>query len=311
MGKNKTLINIITIIICIVVAALCIFAYISFSKKEANNTKKTSNNTKTEKISTEPIFTEDNYPVVDGSTATIPLAEAFYKDFTGVEKEIEHSKTHEAYVKLVDKDVDLILVVEPSEDDEEYAENNNVVLKADKIVNEAFVFFVNNDNPVDELTIDQIKDIYSGKITNWKDVGGNDEPIVAYQRPVNSGSQTGMLNLVMDGTPMMEPETNNVAQSMFDIIGVVSDYENGQGAIGYSYYYYANTMVDEEVKMIKVNGIEPNNENIKAEKYPIMTAYYAVTREDDASTDTIKLLNEMLSTRGQKVVEEAGYVPVK
>ena len=163
------------------------------------------------------------------------------------------------------------------------------------------------------MTIEQIQKIYTGEITNWKEVGGEDEKIVAYQRPENSGSQTGMLSLVMNGKKMKKPETEEIAMSMQDIVDVVSDFESGAGSIGYSYYFYANTMyLKENVKMLKVEGIEPNKETIQSEKYPILTAYYAVTRKDaEEGSPTLKLRDEMLSKRGQKVVENAGYVPVK
>jgi phosphate transport system substrate-binding protein len=117
----------------------------------------------------------------------------------------------------------------------------------------------------------------------------------------------------MNGLKMKEAKTEDIAETMFDIIDVVSDYDNGAGAIGYSYYYYANTMyVKDDVKMIKVEGVEPNNETIKSEEYPIITAYYIVTRKDEEEgSSALKLRDAMLSARGQKVAEEAGYVPVK
>ena len=153
-------------------------------------------------------------------------------------------------------------------------------------------------------------DIYSGKIKNWKDVGGIDKEIIAFQRPENSGSQTGMLNLVMKDKKMMKPTTETVSQSMADIIDVISDYDNRENAIGYSYYYYATTMyTTEKMKLLSVNGIEPTYENIKTGLYDIQTAYYAVIRKDEPeSSNTRKLLNAMISERGQNIAKEAGYV---
>jgi phosphate transport system substrate-binding protein len=309
MKKKKILLNVLVVLICLAIAGGCYAAYYFLTNADDKIDEIAKEN-----ISTEPIFTEENYPIVDGSTATAPLAEAFQENFTGVEDvEVEHSKTHNAYVKLIDGDCDLILVVEPSEDDKEYANEKNVELEYDKVVNEGFVFFVNSSNPVDSLTIEQIQKIYTGEITNWKEVGGNDEEIIAYQRPENSGSQNGMLSMVMNGLEMKEPETETIAESMFDIIDVVSDYDNGSAAIGYSYYYYANTMyVKDDVKMLKVEGVAPNNETIKSEEYPIITAYYIVTRKnEEEDSPVLKLRDAMLSTRGQNVVKEAGYVPVK
>ena len=257
-------------------------------------------------------FQPEDYPVIDGSTATKPLAKAFQEALTGEKGvEINHSKTGKAYTKLVDGEADLILVVEPSEDNKAYADEKKVTLKLSKVANEGFVFFVNKRNPVNSLTADQIRKIYSGEITNWKEVGGLDAEIVAFQRPVNSGSQTGMESIVMGDTPLTEPVTERIAGSMEDIIDVISAFDGGENAIGYSYYYYANTMyLGENIKMIGVDGIMPNNTTICDMEYPFLTAYYAVTREGDESDRTKDLLNYMLSEYGQKDVLKAGYVPI-
>ena len=257
-------------------------------------------------------FAPEEYPVIDGSTATKPLAKAFQEALTGEKGvEINHSKTGKAYTKLVDGEVDLILVVEPSEDNKAYADEKDVTLKLSKVANEGFVFFVNKRNPINSLTADQIRKIYSGEITNWKEVGGLDAEIVAFQRPVNSGSQTGMESIVMGDVPLMEPVTEHIAGSMEDIIDVISAFDGGENAIGYSYYYYANTMyLGENIKMIGVDGVMPNNTTICDMEYPFLTAYYTVTREGDESGNTKDLLAYMLSEYGQRNVLEAGYVPI-
>lgn len=311
MKNKKILINVLVIIICIAICIGCYFLYNSLTHGNTETVKKAAE----EKISTDPLFTDEDYPIVDGSTATIPLAEAFEANFKAKkidEVEINHSKTHNAYVKLIDGEVDLILVTEPSEDALELAKENDVELEVIKVVNEAFVFFINSNNSVKDLTLEQIQDIYTGEITNWKEVGGDDEKIIAYQRPVNSGSQTGMLSLVMKGKKIADAPTENIAMEMSDIIDVVSDYENNSGAIGYSYYYYANTMyLSDEIELLAVNGVKPNNDTIKEGKYPIQTAYYIVIRKDEPeNSKTRKLVEAMLSTRGQLAAENAGYVPL-
>ena len=314
MKKKKVIANIITIVICLVIVALGYVAYKYFTN---TNDLKNQNEPKQveEKISTEPLYTDENYPKVDGSTATAPLAEAFEANFKGKkidEVNVEHSKTHKAYEKLINKELDLILVTSPSEDEEKLAEKANVELEVTKVVNEGFVFFLNKNNPVDSLTVEQIQKIYSGEITNWKEVGGNDEEIIAYQRPKNSGSQTGMLDLVMKDKKIKDAPKEDIAMSMSDIIDAVSNYDNKESAIGYSYYYYANTMyLSDEIKLLKVDGVEPNNDTIKNGEYPILTAYYIVNRKNDISSEAESLKENMLSTRGQKVAEEAGYVPCK
>ena len=178
------------------------------------------------------------------------------------------------------------------------------------MVSEGFVFLVNKANPVDSLTVEQIRDIYAGRVTNWQEVGGSDEPIMAFQRPENSGSQTGMLDLVIGADELMAAPTEKVVAEMGALIDAVASYDNAKNAIGYSYYYYATDMwLNDEIKLLAVNGVAPDKTTISDGAYPITTAYYAVTRSDLRSDDSAQvLLNWILSSEGQQVAEEAGYV---
>ena len=253
---------------------------------------------------------------IDASTATQPLMDAFVSDFTGVkvkDLDIEYTNTHPSYEGLIDGEKDLIIVTEPSKEELAYAKEKGVELEVIPVVNEAFVFFVNTKNKVNSLTIKNIQDIYSGKITNWKTVGGADEKIIAFQRPVNSGSQTGMLSLVMKGIKMKNPVTEEAIVSMGEIIDKVVDYDNDKAGIGYSYYYYANEMYFKEgIKFIGVNGVKPTFETIKNKTYPLMSAYYIVINKNESKdSKTRQIVNAMLSERGQNVATNTGYVPVK
>lgn len=310
MKENRTVVNILLLIIMILVVIACVIAYLYFTKEEVVEER---NIVKQEEKIEKPIFTIGTYPKIDGSTATLPLAEAFKANFTGTDInqiEVEHSKTHNAYVNLINGDVDLILVTYPSEDELKLAKEKNVELEIVPIVKEAFVFFVNKDNSVDNLTLDQIQKIYSGKITNWRDVGGINARILPFQRPENSGSQSGMLSLVMKDIKMIEPTTETISESMADIVDVISDYNNKDTAIGYSYYYYATSMyTSDTIKFLSVDGVKPTYDNIKNGLYNIQTAYYAVIRKNESEdSDTRKLLDAMKSERGQNVAKEAGYV---
>lgn len=267
----------------------------------------------------EALFTEENYPVIDGSTATIPLSEAFKAEFLGKNVKdvtVTHNKTHYAYENLIDGRADLILVTYPSEDEFNYAKKNNVELEIIPVVNEAFVFFNHKDNEVKNLSLEQIQKIYTGEIKNWSEVGGADEAIDAYQRPINSGSQTGMLNLVMNGLELAEPPKENVYGEMGEIVNAVASVETGKNSIGYSYYYYATTMYDiidsdtaGRIDLLGVDGVEPTNESIKNGSYPIRTNYYIVINKNEPEDGAVrKLVNAMLSERGQKAAEAIGYV---
>jgi phosphate transport system substrate-binding protein len=275
-------------------------------------------------VSSELPWKVAEYPRVDASTATHPLAIAFYEDFTGDRSkalaDFGFTKTHEAYTRLINGDVDLILVTSPSEDELLMAKEKNMELLVTPVVKEGFVFFVSTDNPVDNLTSEQVRDIYAGKITNWKEVGGEDLSIVAYQRQRNSGSQTGMLDLVMKGVPLMTPPSENwQIGTMEAIVDAVSSYKNTSEAIGYSYYFYVTTMyqdidadVADGIKLLSIDGVKPGEASIQSGKYPFTTAYYIVIDKavgEDAPAR--RLMNDMLGTRGQAVARGAEYVPVK
>lgn len=265
-----------------------------------------------------PGFTKDSYPKIDGSTATIPLSENIAAKLLSLKPEeaktfIRHNTTHEAYLNLVKGNADIIFVTEPSADELDIAKKANVELEVVPIVKEAFVFLVNKENPVDTISVQQIQDIYQGKIKNWKELGGPDKEIIAYQRPDNSGSQTIMQNMVMKGLKLMDAPKALKPGAMEGLIEVIASYDNSDRAIGYSVYYFANSMYNKDtIKFVKVNGVEPNNETIKTDKYLYTSAYYAVLKKSEPKdSNARKLLAWILSDNGQKLAEESGYVPLR
>lgn len=316
----------ITIILCmILIVLMCVGMYFLLKNRETTIQEGTTPDIQEEKFvigQREALYTEEDFPIVDGSTATIPLSEAFKAEFLAKDLndvEVNHATTHYAYENLINGKADLILVTYPSAEEFKMAEDKGVALEIIPVVNEAFVFYTNIQNPVKSLTVEQIQKIYTGEIQNWKDVGGEDSLIKAYQREVNSGSQTGMLKLVMNGLKLQEALKEDIIEDMASIIGLVSDFDNGKNAIGYSYYYYATTMYDtidkeiaDRIDLLAVNGIEPTNETIKDASYPFRTNYYIVINSAEPEDGPVrKLVNAMLSERGQKAAEAVGYVGIK
>lgn len=264
-----------------------------------------------------PIFTLENYPKVDASLAIHPLVNSIASNFLGVPKtelNFEYTKTRSStvYKNLIDKKVDVIFAAEAAKEDLEYAKSQNVELKIIPTTSSAFVFIVNTENPVDNLTLEQIQKIYKGEITNWKEVGGNDEEIIPYQRPNGSGSQTAMLSLVMKDENLMTAPQMKVEAEMGGLIDAIAEYDNSKNAIGYSYFYYVNTMYKKDtVKMLAINGVKPTIETIKNGTYPIFTNGFIVYRADEQEdSNVLKWVDTVLSERGTKIIEDNGYVAV-
>lgn len=258
----------------------------------------------------------DNLPIIDGAAAFFPVYSAYvnavYPSDTVLSSEdsnpFQYNNTFEGYYLLGLKRTDIFFGVYPSEYQIDYAENENTKFVFTPIGDEAFVFFTHKDNPVDSLTIEQVKGIYSGEITNWKEVGGKNVPIKAYQRNMGSGSQS-MMERFMGDTPLMEPPTEYVQDFMSGIIKVVTDYQNRNSAIGFSYrYYLTGLMSNPDVKVLKINGVEPTNENVRNGSYPIRTPIYAVTYEGQENENVQIFLDWVLGPQGQELLEKSGYV---
>lgn len=257
----------------------------------------------------------DNLPRLDGAAAVFPVYSAFvnatYPNTVSLNDGIfEYRNTVRGYRSLALKESDLFFGALPSKEQIDFAKEQGNEFEYTEIAKEAFVFFVHKDNPVENLTTEEIKKIYSGKITNWKEVGGKDEEIIAFQRNEGSGSQS-MLIRFMAGTPIMDAPTEQVNDLMVGIIDQVSDYKNKTNSIGFSFRYYMEGIIkNPNVKILKVDGIEPNVENIKNDKYPITTSLYAVTYKNNDNENVQKLLDWILSDEGQEIIEKTGYVGI-
>ena len=264
-----------------------------------------------------PKIDKADYPAVDGSTATLPLSYLLMQAATGVDEDeardaIHHSKTTESFYELIYGNADLLLVYEPSDDAWNMASIQGVELEYAPIGLDAPVFLINEDNPVETLTQQEIVDLYAGKITNWQEVGGADQPIIAYQRIENSGSQVMVEAQVMKGVPMMEAPKELRPAEMGDLIDVIASYRNTADSIGYSVYYYVHNMyMQEGIKLLKIDGVMPSNETIANGEYPYCQPFYAVIRADEPEDSPARrLFDWLLTEEGQALVEQAGYVPM-
>ncbi len=255
-------------------------------------------------------------PRLDGATAMYPLYAAFVEatypkgDYQPYKSRVQVNRTPEAYQNLIAGNVDLIFVAAPSIKQEWQAEKEGLTFNMTPIGREAFVFFVHHKNNVDNVTLDQVKKIYAGEITNWRDVGGEDEAIRAFQRPADSGSQIALENL-MDNKPIMEAPSENIASGMGGIIHEVSQYRNYKNAMGFTFRYYSTEMVrNKKIKLLSIDGIAPTKENIRNGTYPLVSEFYAVTAGGE-NENVQKLIDWILTDEGQALVAKVGYVPVE
>ncbi len=261
-------------------------------------------NSKIVKMRSELTLTGD-LPVLDGAAALYPVFSAFvnavypensciFQDGNFSSKScLQMNNTRGAYQGVVDGTVDLIFCAAPSDDQLNYAKEKGVELELVPIGREAFVFLVNKNNPVSDLTTSQVQGIYSGTYRNWAELGGEPKRIAALQRNEGSGSQTALKSF-MKGKELK------------------TDYNTFLGsAIGFSFRYYVEGIVSAgNIKMLSLNGVYPNKENIRNGSYPISDFFYAVYRKDNDNANIPVLLKWILSEEGQRIIEESGYVGV-
>ncbi len=260
---------------------------------------------------------ENNLPVLDGAAALVPVYAAvidnvypkgsvkyeggkfsddnYYGENFAKDSAMQYKNTVRGYKAIVDGTTDILFCAGPSKEQKQYAKENNVELVYVPIGLEGFVFFVNEKNPVDNLTVEQIRKIYSGEYKNWKDVGGANRVINPVTRLEGSGSQTTFEAFMGDYK-----------------IGKKSPFAITGASIGFSFRYYMDGIVENDaVKMLKLNGVYPNAENIRNRSYPIVAQFYAIYRADNKNENIPVLIDWLLSDEGQSLIEQTGYVRIK
>ena len=263
-------------------------------------------------------FTRENFPKLDGSTSMVPLGQGIASVLLGESREdaaslISFNRTTQSFRNLCSGESDLVIAAEPkSEVFQEMAEAS-FPYELEQIATEALVFVVNENNPVNSLTTQQVRDIYAGNITNWSQVGGEDLPIAAFQRNPTAGSQVMMEKLVMEGTPMMEVPSTMIPGEMGQLIEAVRSYDNAANAIGYTVFYYAADMqMAQGLKILQIDGITPCAETLRSQEYPFLNGYYACISALAPKDSPQRILyNWLVSEAGQQLLTLEGYVPVQ
>ena len=238
---------------------------------------------------------------VSGSTSVgspmEKLAEAFEGKNSGVKVEVQQLGSS-AGIKNAIEGVSEIGMSSRDLKDEEKSSG----LKETIIATDGIAVITNKANKVTDLTLDQVKDIYTGKITNWKEVGGEDAPIVVVSREDGSGTRDGFQEKV----GFESEELIKDAQISDGSGNIKSTVEGNVNAIGYISFGY----VDEAVNAVKVDGVEINHETVANNEYVIARPFILVNK-DGISDNAQALIDFILSDEGQSILEEKGFIRVK
>ncbi len=263
-------------------------------------------------------FTKENYPKMGGSLANLPLGEAVTATVLGIDRTEASSmikfegSTTDNYEALVDGTFDILIAYEMSEEAKAYCEEKGVELEMTPIGTDALVFICSLENKVESLTREQIEEIYKGKITNWNEVGGDNHPIIPYQRNKDSGSQTLFDKLVNLGDELMDAPADIKIGSMIGLLEAVADYDNSANALGYTVYYYLTNMEKDKLdtsKLLAVDGTYPTNESIGNGEYPYTNDFFVVIRKDAEESSPERILyNWIISEQGRELATRENYI---
>ena len=268
-----------------------------------------------------------NHPKLDGAIALLPVygavVQAVYTDLTVEEQDnklVSSSWLHDvvrcrdtsaAYQALIDNKVDLFFGMPPSPKQLEIMKRHGLHPVIKPIAREAFVFFVHKDNPILNLSQEQIRGVYAGRMSNWNQVGGLDAMIMPFQRPEDSDSQTAMQQIVMRGLAMTKPIRHEYKTARGEFVNQVADYRNWPDALGYSFrWHVTEQFLPESIRFLSVDNVFPTPETIRDGTYPYIVPLVIVSCRP-LSRESKELIDWITGVEGQALIARTGYVPLQ
>jgi phosphate transport system substrate-binding protein len=244
--------------------------------------------------------------VIKGSTTVLPIAqaasEAYMKAHPGINISLSGGGSGDGIKALIDKSTDIANSSRDMKKEEiELAKTKGVNPTEHIVAIDAIVPIVNPKNKVKGLSIDQLSQIYQGKITNWKEVGGDDLAIVVVSRDSSSGTFESWGHLILSGskvTPRAQMQASNGA--------VVQAVSKNRYAIGYIGIGYLN----KSIKGLTVNGVTASAKTALDKSYPVARPLFMYTNGKPAG-ETANFIKFLLGPAGQKIVQKEGFVPLK
>ena len=261
------------------------------------------------------LFADGDFPVMDSSTARKPLVQNIYRFFcldTGYGgAEPLCSTTHGAWMNIADRKADIALLAAPTEEEETYLKEQGVEVEMKLYGGDGLVFIGNSACGVTDLTLDEVRAIFRGEITNWSELGGADHAIHVLYRDDQSGSQRLFEKMVFKGEDVPDYEALGF-ERLDEMSTLVSACLDDPYAIGYSIMTYLNDVYSNEALLaFSLNGYSATPENVRTGDYPLGTKGYVVIRSDEPETSPARrLYNWFGSPLSDPFLSSCGITPL-
>ena len=309
---NKNSIKILFIILIVIIA---VFIVIWIKKINTNGTTKIvgvddflpfKNNSSIITSTDSTLQLNENLPIIHATTTFYPLFSAIVQSTYNQDEynnELQLVSTQQAINDIKDGSANIIVATMPSNEQLDSLENCN--LEFVKIGKEPLILYVNKDNPINNLTIDDITNIYNGNINNWSKLGGKNQKITTYQLEDGNSSQTCFNNIFHNNI------TDKFHKKATDMCDIIIQAANNKNSIGYAFNSFYSLMCNSEnLKLLNVQDIAPTQQNFENNTYPLLFDVYFIYNKDVQNENINKLLDWILSEQGQSLIKDMGYIQI-
>lgn len=240
---------------------------------------------------------KENLPNIEAASAFYPfsanLVQNIYSENAYSSEVLKMVSTSQAYSDIIDGKIDIIIATEPSDEQKEMIKDSNVELEYKAIYLEPLVIFVNKKNSIENLSIEQIQEIYYGSKPRWNEFSVNLNDINTYQLEKNNGSQTCFESIV---------KNNKIGKNHYEVNTMPKIIDNvalDKNGIGYAFYsYYSKMYKNNKTKIINVNDKE-----IEESDYPLLFEVYLIYRTDNSNENISKIVNWLETNEGKEFIK--------
>lgn len=241
---------------------------------------------------------KNNLPVIEAASAFYPLASGLvqnlYSKDSFNDSLLKMVSTNQAYEDIAMGNADVIIATEPSREQEKILNNSSYKINKVSLYKEPLVFYVNKTNKIDNLSIEEIREIYKNDNLNWKNFGSNKQTITTYQLEENNGSQTCASRIIGINIINRYHKQINTMPKIIDEVG------NDKNGIGYAFnQYYSRMHINDNTKSIKVNG-----KNLADQDYPLQYDVYIFYNEETKNETLKAMVNYLKTNEGKSLIEE-------